>query len=171
MTTHAADLTAVVERLEKLEQQNARLARQDRWLKRTGFAVLILGGAVLFLGPIGAQQDRTQTKTTPDEFVLRDAQGRERARMALGKEGANIIFSDENNKPRSTLSLGMEGGMLRYLDDNGNVRSGLSVEPDGIAVVSLGRDGKALTGTDAFKNNGGRLLPGAPMVKPIPPRP
>ena len=66
MDTSSTDLQSLAARVGKLEGQN-------RWMKRTGLAALVLAVVI----PLVVQQ-RTTRRIEAEEFVLRDAQGRQR---------------------------------------------------------------------------------------------
>jgi hypothetical protein len=165
MTPPSPDLTRVVERLDNLERQNRRL-------RRTVCGLLLLVGALALWAVV--PQGRAQTKgdaKQADEFVLRDAQGKTRVRVAMDKDVANLVFSDDKDRRRATMSVGQAGMFLRVLGEGDKLQSGLSVEADGVALVATGRDGRVLTGPSALKTDAGLLIPQTGRETPRPPQP
>src|SRR5438445_84117 len=90
-TSHPFDQFA--ERLEKLERRNRRL---------TSVLVLLLvaGGLVL----LGAAQKAERQSSDMESFVLRDSAGKERARLAIGKEGPALQFLNDRGQPLAKAS-------------------------------------------------------------------
>jgi hypothetical protein len=92
MTSRETDLQAVLERLEKLERQNLRL-------KRVGFVVVLL--LVVW---IAIWEGRRARKLEAQEFVLRDARGMTRARLAVNGDFTDLSLLSENGKRIASLT-------------------------------------------------------------------
>src|SRR5690348_10244696 len=62
---------------QDLEKRLRRVEKQNRQMKRVGLVVLLLGSLIMVMG-----QARPSRKVEAEQFILRDAQGRER--LAIG---------------------------------------------------------------------------------------
>lgn len=93
---HESELLQRVERLE----QGVR-----RW--KLAALVLLLGCLVLLLAGFDyAQPNLVKARSVEAQnFVLRDADGQIRARMAVGEDGPRLSFFDEHGKVISSLPL------------------------------------------------------------------
>jgi hypothetical protein len=151
MSPAEQDLFSLRARLDKLEREN-------RWMRRLAVLVVIAFGVVALAA--------AQQKDEPKSYILTDAQGKERGRLGMGKEGPFLHFSDENGKARGGLEMGKGGISLRFTDDKGRLIAGLSLEPEGVAVVASDRNNKLLVGPNAVQNNTGVLLAPEPEKKP-----
>ena len=101
----------VEERLTQLEAQNRRL-------KRAGAAGLVLVVAILCM----AQARPAPPALEASQFVLRDAQGRDRLRLEVTRDGSPAInILDQEGRLRS--SLGPHG--ISFYDDTGRMRTSL----------------------------------------------
>ena len=119
MTTHTTDLQAVLERLEKLEKQN-------RWLRRVGAMFLILAASVLLMG-----QAAPKRTVEANEFILKDANGKKRARLFTTAHGPQLFFMDTNRKPRVGLFQFAGASGVSLNDANLKTRAEFSLPPDG----------------------------------------
>jgi len=86
-------------RIERLEQANRR------W--RLAALILLLGWLVLLLAGFDfAQPNLVKARSVEAQnFVLRDADGQVRARMAIGHDGPSLSFYDEQGKVVSSVPL------------------------------------------------------------------
>jgi hypothetical protein len=84
----------VLLRLAKVERQNARL-------KRFGFLLLFVFGAVFWMG-----QARAARNLEAGKIVLKDAKARKRAELGVFQDGPALIFYDESGGP--LVSVGGE---------------------------------------------------------------
>jgi hypothetical protein len=130
MTTHTADLAAVVGRLEKVERENRRL-------KFVGAAVLFVAAAGLVMG----QAWPTSRTVEAEAFVLRDASGPARAAWhpSPGGGAALTFFDfDQAGKPRAQVRVERDGtpGLLLF-DQAGNGRAMLRADRDGSPHLTL----------------------------------
>lgn len=95
MTSHALVPADLADRLDRLEQQNRR------WRMLALLALLLLA-AVFLTGATSVDlpvPDTLRARTVEARtFVLRDAHGDVRARMALASDGARLTFYDDNGK-------------------------------------------------------------------------
>ncbi len=101
----------LAERMTKLEAEN-------RWLKRGAAVGLVAVVAVLCM----AQARPAPQSVDASQFTLRDAQGRERLRIELTRDGNPAInLIDQEGRLRS--SLGPHG--ISFYDDSGRMRTTL----------------------------------------------
>ena len=86
-------------RIERLEQANRR------W--RLAALILLLGWLVLLLAGFDfAQPNLVKARSVEAQnFVLRDADGQIRARMAISEDGPRLSFFDEQGKVVSSVPL------------------------------------------------------------------
>jgi cell division septal protein FtsQ len=86
-----------------------RVERLERGICRWKLAALalLLGCLVLFLAGFDyAQPNLVKARSVEAQsFVLRDADGQVRARMAIGEDGPYLSFFDEHGKVTSSLPL------------------------------------------------------------------
>src|SRR5438094_759723 len=98
--TPTPDLAAVVARLERVENDNADLKRQNRRLKRAGVGLLLLGVAGLLAG--AGQPAKT---VEAEKFVLLDTFGRPRAVLGITKSAddpsVTLMLFDTDERPRA----------------------------------------------------------------------
>jgi mono/diheme cytochrome c family protein len=141
-----------------------------RRLGRAGFAALLLGGLAL---PAGGQArpDRAAKVLEAEKIVLRDADGKVRAELALGGGGgASLALFDAEGKRRTRLAVLADGtASLDLFDQGGNGRAVLQVRPDGEPRLSLydkNGDAKAGRGKDREAAPPGRDDPPAPVATP-----
>ena len=99
----------VEERLSKLEVQN-------RCFKRATAAALVIMGAVLLM----AQARPAPPTVEATQIILRDAQGRERVRVAVAGDG-NPAVSMLDQQGRLLSSLGPHG--ISFYDESGRTKS------------------------------------------------
>lgn len=89
------DISKLVERLEKVERQNRRM-------KRIGFAGFLCVGAVFLVGAQGNKPEVLE-EIRAKRFVVIDDKGRERTVMYATADTNNFIMSDENGTQRIHL--------------------------------------------------------------------
>src|SRR5262249_26374403 len=135
MSEQPAGFNALAARLEELEKQNRRL-------KRGGLAILVVGCAAFLMG----SQEHSPDQKSPagDPLSLRDAQGKERARWAVGPEGVVLRFLDENGIEQASMGSTREGMAFRLLDPKGRLVTGFSLERTGVALVTTDERGRLL---------------------------
>jgi hypothetical protein len=138
----------LIERLNQLERQQARLQLSNRRLKLLMGAMMLAGGSLVAMAqtgnPIGQSVDAQQ-------FVLHDSKGQVRGGMGVLADGSvGIDLEDANGHPRLTLDLtpsGMPG--LDLYDQNGRVRATMALGPDGTPGLGLyDASGKLRTSLD-----------------------
>jgi len=89
----------LIQRMERLERGNRR------W--KLAALVLLLGCLVLLLGGFDYPQPNLVKARSVEaqSFVLRDADGQVRARMAISEDGPRLSFFDEHGNLMSSLPL------------------------------------------------------------------
>ena len=139
MNTASHPFDQFAERLNKLERRNRRL---------TSMRVLLLvaGGLVL----LGAAQKAKRQSSEMESFVLRDSAGKERARLAIGKEGPALQFLNERGQTLATVGTSNDALLLRLFDRNGHLQTGVALEQDGVALVNYDSDGQLQRGRGAL---------------------
>jgi hypothetical protein len=97
--------------LEEVRERLIKLERQNRRLKQTGAAALIVAASLFPMG----QASRTKT-VEANEFVLRDSGGNVRARLSVDDKtlGASLVLSEKNGSDDLVLSSNARigGGMV-----------------------------------------------------------
>jgi hypothetical protein len=97
MQTQDRTVQALADRVSKLEMQNRRL-------KMAGLAILTLASALLLMG-----QTRSARITEASEFRLIDANGKTRARLAMGVGGGpTLTFFNTKDLPVAGIDGGKE---------------------------------------------------------------
>ena len=145
-------MTATTPTLEALQTRLQRLERQNRVFRRGALAMAIIASVAVL---VAAQAPPRSQTMQSERFTLKDAQGRERAWLGMGREGPVLRFLNENGRERAGLEMGREGIVLRVLDSRGRLQTGLSLENSGVAVVSIDATGRPLVGENAVKNEAG----------------
>jgi hypothetical protein len=101
-----------------LEERLTKLEAENRWFKRGATVGLVAVVAVLCM----AQARPAPQSVEASQFTLRDAQGRERLRIELTRDGSPAInLLDQEGRLRS--SLGPHG--ISFYDDSGRMRTTL----------------------------------------------
>lgn len=120
---------ALTERLDRLERENRRWKGAST-VAAVGIAALVLIGQA---GP-----SKVAPVVEAERFVLRDVNGKARARLFTGPGGAPILgLSDKDGELRAVLTVGADGTPLLGLQDKGEkARAVLTVEAGG-PVLSL----------------------------------
>jgi hypothetical protein len=92
---------------------------------------------VLVIG--GSQAVNTQKSVEAEQFVVRDKDGRERARIGLRESGDfEFLASDQNGKVRMRMDLLVDGTASFRLNDGAEKgRLSLRVDPDGNSSLSF----------------------------------
>src|SRR5262249_33927620 len=81
---------------------------QDLRLERAGFCVLLFVRAVLLTG-----QARPFRTVEAERFILRDADGKRRATLAVtADESVSLALGDSTGRVRASLSVGKPGASL-----------------------------------------------------------
>ena len=96
------DMRDVKERLARLERENYHLRQQNRW---TQLGVMVLG-ALVFLA---AGYPEIGGEVVVERLVLRDDQGRVRARLGIDVSGVLQRFFDATGTERIRLGITAEG--------------------------------------------------------------
>ncbi|MEQ8788607.1 MAG: hypothetical protein RIC55_20015 [Pirellulaceae bacterium] len=96
-------LTSLHRRLEKLERQN-------RLLRRVGFAAMIL----VVVAVVSGQARRTSREVAAEAFLLLDAEGKTRGELVMAEDGPLLRLLDAEGQPRATLSGGSKTALVLY---------------------------------------------------------
>ena len=123
-----------VQGLEQIQERLLKLERQNRRLKQTGAAALIIATSLLLMG----QTSRTKPVQTgqlnsveASQFILKDKTGKVRATFSIDERPDNsgpvqLVFYDGEGKERVRLNSGvvpsMTGGTLSLADEKGKGR-------------------------------------------------
>jgi hypothetical protein len=122
MVSPFPDLAAVVQRVERVEQQNRRL-------KSAVILVLLLGCAGVLMGQA---QPRSRT-VEAEAFVLRDAAGKARAGLEMAPDGSvALALYDQAGASRAAVRVKADGSPdVTLIDQAARIRAVLRVEPTG----------------------------------------
>ena len=113
-----AERSTVIERLEELEKQNRRM-------KHVGTIAVIVAGVALLMGQ--AAQKKT---VEANEFILRDTNGKIRAKLDIFAGGPHLDLFDAAGTVRVSLNNSKDGTGLGLFDAAGKIRAGLTVDAD-----------------------------------------
>ena len=138
----------LLERLSRLESQQAKLQRSNKRLRMMTGVVALLCGALITMGQTSSVVPDT---VEAQQFLLRDSSGKLRGSMGVLADGAvGLNLSDPNGRTRVTVDLASNGtpGVDLY-DQNGKVRATMALGDDGDPGVGLyGAKGHLRTSLD-----------------------
>ena len=100
------------EQIQELSQRLAKLEVENKRLKRFGIAAAVVVGAV---GLMSAASTMCNT-VTAERFVLRDANGRERAVMTAYETGGVPNFSLLDSSGKKALTFGVSETGQSYIE-------------------------------------------------------
>jgi len=129
------------ERMERMEEQIARVRWLNRCLVTCVLVALALWGLTQTLGPETAWAQSGAKEIRANKFVLEDENGKVRGELSMGKDGPSLALFDENAKPRALLMVGKGMEALSLWDENGKHRGGMAVGEDGPAVTLTDKSG------------------------------
>jgi hypothetical protein len=138
---------ALIERLSRLESQQAKLLRSNKHLRMMTGAMLLLCGALFTMAQTSTVTDTVEAQ----QFLLRDGTGKLRGSMGVLSDGAvGLNFSDPNGRTRITVDLASNGtpGVDLY-DQDGKVRATMALGDAGQPGLGLyGPNGHLRTSLD-----------------------
>jgi hypothetical protein len=138
----------LIERLSRLEMQQAKLQRSNKHLRMmTGAVVLVCGALITMAQTSSVVPDTVEAQ----QFLLRDSSGKLRGAMGVLSDGAvGLNFSDTNGRTRLTVDLAANGtpGVDLY-DQDGKVRATMALGDAGEPGLGLfGPNGNLRTSLD-----------------------
>ena len=161
----------LIERLSRLESQQAKLQSSNKHLRVVTGAMLLLCGALFTMGQTSSAVPDT---VEAQQFLLRDSSGKLRGSMGVLSDGAvGLNFSDPNGRTRITVDLASNGtpGVDLY-DQDGKVRATMALGDAGEPGLGLfGASGNLRTSLDipagkipglSFYTNDGKPAWGVP---------
>jgi hypothetical protein len=138
----------LIERLSRLEMQQAKLQRSNKHLRMMTGAVVLLCGALVTMAQTSSVVPDT---VEAQQFLLRDSSGKLRGAMGVLSDGAvGLNFSDTNGRTRLTVDLAANGtpGVDLY-DQDGKVRATMALGDAGEPGLGLfGANGNLRTSLD-----------------------
>ena len=163
--------TELIERLDRLEHQQAKLQRSNRRLRMMTGAVLLFSSAMVLMA-----QGTPQIVDSVDarQFVLHDSSGKVRAALGTTDDGAvGLNMIDAKDHSRITLDVASNGTPgLDFFDQDGKLRGTFAMGPEGNSGIGLyGPNGHLRTSVDvpasktpglAFYNQEGKPSWGVP---------
>lgn len=142
----------LIERLSRLESQQAKLQRSNKHLRMMTGAMLLLCGALFTMAETSTVTDTVEAQ----QFLLRDSTGKLRGSMGVLSDGAvGLNLSDPNGRTRVTVDLASNGtpGVDLY-DQDGKERATMALGDAGEPGVGLyGPDGHLRTALDVPKKD------------------
>jgi hypothetical protein len=135
MNPHEIDLPSLLTRVRTLEKAN-RLTRVSLLL-----VIIIAVGVVLLQGKsssVAAPEPAASKEKNieAEKFILRDADGKQRAVLAVSEKGPSLSFFDENEKRRSSYAVSKEGSHLFMESPDGVHKLELAVA-DTFSVLNM----------------------------------
>jgi len=156
MRNTSTDLDEVLARLDRLERQNRRT-------RQIGFALLLVAGAIFWMGQTA--KINVSRALESRRFTLRDAKGKKKAELGVtvgrpalqffdeeeqvsvsvgvDEDGPGFVIYGPGERRQVMLSLTETGPVLSLHGANGLKRLNLSVTAQGPAVGLLGANGEA----------------------------
>ena len=142
----------LMQRLNNVETQNRRYLY-------IAICVLLAGMGLFVMGQ--AKTRDVKKVVEAEKFILRDAQGKIRAGLALNADGAlRLLLADQEGNPRADLSV-LDNGRagLSLIDKNGVIRAGLTTLPTGAPDFGLAdAEGNVRVGIGFDKRDGSPAL-------------
>jgi hypothetical protein len=145
MNTTTPNFEALAVRVETLENQN-------RWLRRAGLAMLVLGAAITVMG-----QARPTRTVAAESFEVRDAEGHTRATLGMEVGSPMLVLYDQSGRRRVILFVDGRGQpVLEFKDaaDNSTV-SLIAYADHGPGLWLSPGASKSLSLREAMKQKGG----------------
>ena len=157
--------TELIERLSRLERQQAGLQRSNKHLRMMSGVLMLICGALFTMAQTSSVVPDT---LEAQQFLVRDSGGKLRAAMGVTSDGAvGLNLTDPSGRTRLTVDLAANGtpGVDLY-DQDGKVRATMALGDDGLPGVGLyGASGNLRTSLDIpaaktpglafYKNDGG----------------
>ena len=160
----------LIERITRLEHQQAELRSANRRLRLVTGALMLLAGAGFLMGQTSTHNQSVEA----EHFVIRDSDGTVRGAMGISDRAtAGINLNDAKGRTRITMDLAADGspGVDLY-DQSGKLRATLALGPEGTPGFGLyDPSGKLRTSLDipaartpglAFYHPDGKPAWGAP---------
>ena len=121
MTSSATELNDVLKRLEKLERQNRRL-------RQTGAAALVVIAALVLMGQTSARRT-----VEANEFILKDTEGRVRGKLTMTENVVpELILFDSSGTDRIRLAanplIGSTLSLYSMRGKSGPLQDGLKAD-------------------------------------------
>ena len=126
-------------RMEDLERRLSRVERENRRLRRTGAAALMVTASLVLMGQArrGARERDGAEVVEASRFVVKDAAGNLRAVLGPDQTGMGTGLAIMG-KGRVYLGVGPEGNLgLRLIDETGRPRCLLNSQPDGHTALEI----------------------------------
>jgi hypothetical protein len=127
------------EQMNELSQRVQKLEAENKRLKRLGIGAAVVVGAV---GLMSAASTMCNT-VSAERFVLRDANGRDRAVMTAYETGGVPNFSLLDASGKKALTFGVSESGQSYIELSGKagpVRSNFAVSPEGQATIEKSKE-------------------------------
>jgi hypothetical protein len=141
----------LIERLSRLELQQAKLQRSNKHLRMMTGVIVLLCGALFTM----AETTTTVTETVEaQQFLLRDSTGKLRGAMGVLSDGAvGLNLEDAAGRTRVTVDLASNGTPgMDFFDQDGKMRATMALGSAGEPGVGLyGPDGHLRTALDVPK--------------------
>lgn len=136
-------------RMDALAARVERLERQNRWL--TSALLIVAVGAALLVTLAAVAPPSIQDVVKAKSFAVVDDEGNVRAELGFSADGSHgLVLRDADGSERATLAVSTKGSAqgLSLRDPEGKTRALLAVSPDGFAGVRLfgAADAKSFAG-------------------------
>ncbi len=143
----------LIERLSRLESQQAKLQRSNKHLRMMTGAMVLLCGALFTMAETSSP---VQDTVEAQQFLLRDSSGKLRGSMGVLSDGAvGFNLEDTSGRTRVAVDLASNGTPgMDFFDSDGKMRATMALGPAGEPGVGLyGPDGHLRTALDAPKKD------------------
>ena len=127
------------------EERIQRIERQNRRFKQLTFAALVALGVLVLMGQAPVKGRTVEAET----IILKDADGKVRARLATKGHGVLLRLFDRKEQVREEFAVNDEGSYITLGDSTGRPRMMFGVhgggDADEASLAMIGKDGKSGT--------------------------
>jgi len=126
----------LIERLSRLELQQAKLQRSNKHLRMMTGAIMLLCGALITMAQTSSAVPDT---LEAQQFLLRDSSGKLRGAMGVTSDGSvGLNLEDSNGRTRLTVDIAASGTPgLDLFDQEGKMRATMALGAAGEPGLGL----------------------------------
>lgn len=137
-TRHNINMVEMAKKLDKVEQQCGKLAKQNRILKHMVMVIAVLILAVFVMGQSLPNDEIIKARG----FILHDPSGKERAKLTIKDDGPILTLMDNNKQDRIVITINNGEPSILLCNKLGMNRAALFLINDSPRLVLLNKDNK-----------------------------